>query len=232
MSFRPASTGSLLAFCAILALVLGLFLAGTYLAARRSGVPPARRTLLTAIAVLGYLGLLAVPPLTGVMEARTLPALPLFMAASLLPALAYGLSRRGAELAAGVPLVALVAFQGFRLPLELVLHAWGDQGTIPMTMTWSGQNFDVVSGVLALVCAPLASRWRAAGWIANLVGIALLVNVGRVVVLSSPLPFAWDVEPPLLLGLYLPYAWIASVCVGGALLGHVVLTRALLAPRA
>jgi hypothetical protein len=36
------------------------------------------------------------------------------------------------------------------------------------------------------------------------------------------------VTPPLLLALHLPYAWIGPVCVGGALAGHIVLTRALL----
>jgi hypothetical protein len=34
-----------------------------------------------------------------------------------------------------LPLPALVAFQGFRLPLELVLHSWVAQGVIPSTMT-------------------------------------------------------------------------------------------------
>jgi hypothetical protein len=45
--------------------------------------------------------------------------------------------------------------------------------------------------------------------------------------MSSPLPFAWGVKPPLQLALYLPYAWIVPICVDGALFGHIVLTRAL-----
>ncbi len=76
-------------------------------------------------------------------------------------------------------------------------------------------------------------RWRAAGWLANVVGLALLANVGRVAVRPSALPFAWpDVSPRLQLAMYLPYAWIGPVCVGGALAGHVILTRALLHARA
>lgn len=48
----------------------------------------------------------------------------------------------------------------------------------------------------------------------------------RVAIMSSPLPFAWGPQPPpLLLALHLPYALIGPVCVGGALFGHVVLTR-------
>ena len=54
-----------------------------------------------------------------------------------------------------------------------------------------------------------------------MIGFALLANVARVVVMSSPLPFAWGVEPPLQLGMHLPYALIVPICVGGALAGHV-----------
>ncbi|HLL52759.1 MAG TPA: hypothetical protein VK447_04375, partial [Myxococcaceae bacterium] len=103
------------------------------------------------------------------------------------------------------------------------------QGTIPETMTWSGQNLDIITGAVALLAAPFADKSRAAAWIANVVGAALLLNVARVATLSSPLPFAWDVEPKLRLVEHLPYAWIGSVCVAGALAGHVILTRALLA---
>ena len=102
---------------------------------------------------------------------------------------------------------------------------------IPETMTWSGSNLDIISGIVAIVTAPLASRSRAIAWVANLVGLVLLINVGRVAMMSSPLPFAWPVTPALQLVLYLPYAWIGPVCVAGALAGHVVLTRALLKPQ-
>jgi hypothetical protein len=112
--------------------------------------------------------------------------------------------------------------------LELILHSWANQGTIPTTMTWTGRNWDIVSGVVALLAAPLAGRSPAAAWLANATGLVLLFNVGRVAVLSSPVPFGWQVTPPLLLAFHLPYALILPVCVGGAVLGHVVLTRALL----
>jgi hypothetical protein len=139
----------------------------------------------------------------------------------------FALSPIGKSLSIQLPLAWIIGFQVFRLPLELVLHSWAEQGTIPMTMTWNGQNWDIVSGVVALVCAPLASRVRAAGWLANIVGFVLLLNVARVAILSSPLPFAWGLASPLQLGFHLPYAFIVPVCVGGALAGHIVLTRKL-----
>jgi hypothetical protein len=108
-----------------------------------------------------------------------------------------------------------------------VLHNWAAQGTIPETMTWSGQNWDIVSGVVALAAAPWTGRHRALAWTANLVGAGLLLNVMRVAVMSPPVPFGWGVTPPLLLAWYLPYALIGPVAVGGALAGHIILTRAL-----
>src|SRR5258708_6471905 len=83
----------------------------------------------------------------------------------------------------------------------------------------------LVAGVGVAVFAP---RSRALAWGANAVGFTLLLNVMRVAVLSSPLPFAWPLARPLLLAAHLPYALIVPICVAGALGGHVVLTRALL----
>jgi hypothetical protein len=127
--------------------------------------------------------------------------------------------------------VALVGYHAFRVPLELVLHSWAEQGTIPQTMTWDGQNWDIISGALAIMIAPFAIRSRALAWGVNVIGFVLLMNVIRVAALSSPLPIGWGQDPPLLLALHLPYALIAPVCVAAAIAGHIVLTRALLRPR-
>jgi hypothetical protein len=135
----------------------------------------------------------------------------------------------GHRIAYQTPIAWLVFFQAFRLPLELVLHDWYTSGIIPETMTWTGSNWDIASGVFAcLVCAFVGKRlWLA--WLFNIVGIVLLLNVGRVALLSSPVPFGWDVEPKLELILHLPHAYIVPLCVGGAALGHVLLSRRLLA---
>lgn len=224
MTFNPANPESLAAFLAISFLVIGAILYGIHVASRTSAPK-------VAVGLLVWVSVLSLPAGTGWIRNFPFPGIPIFMFASLLGAFLLGLSKTGKELASGLPLAALVGFQAFRLPLELVLHSWGIQGTIPLTMTWSGENFDIITGIVAILCAPLANRHRLAAWFANLTGIVLLSNVGRVALMSSPVPFAWKVNPPLQLGLYLPYAWIAPVCVGGALLGHVVLTRALLSKR-
>ncbi len=183
------------------------------------------------VGLVVWLGGLMLVVQSGIVAVSPMPRLAVFFVVINLVSIGVGISPVGGWLASGVPVVWLVAFQGFRLPLEVILHAWAGQGTIPTTMTWTGQNWDIVSGMVALVAAPLAGRWRWTAWFANATGALLLINVVRVAILSSPLPFAWPVMPPLLLALHLPYALIVPVGIGGAALGHVVLTRALLRPR-
>jgi len=223
MNFVPASPSSVLAFVAIVVAVILAFL----FAVRRAYAAERGKFFALAFGAGAWIGLVAAVVASGRLFDLPLHGLPFFFGSVLVVSVAAGLSPLGRRLADAVPLTALVAFQAFRLPLELVLHSWAGQGTIPATMTWTGQNWDIVAGTVALLAAPFVARRRGVAWGANLVGLALLLNVGRVAVLSSPLPFGWGQQPALLLAFHLPYALIGPVCVGGALFGHVVLTRAL-----
>ena len=227
MPFTPASTGSVVAFVAIVGFVVAAFVCAVHRAYRGDPLAARRMTLLGAGGFIFYLAVVSALVASGRLAALPLYGLPFFFGSIFVVSIVFGLSRMGGRIAAEVPVPALVGFQAFRLPLELVLHQWALGGTIPETMTWTGQNWDIISGIVALACAPFARR-RAIAWFANLVGSLLLLNVIRVAILSAPLPFAWDVKPPLLVALHLPYAWIGPVCVGGALAGHLILTRALL----
>lgn len=222
MTFHPASSDSVGAFILIVDLVIAALLWAVHHAYRSW-----KTVAVVALILVFWLGGLSLLVAGGRMPVLPLSGLPFFFFPILVVCIGTGLSPFGARLATSVPLAALVGFQAFRLPLELVLHSWAAQGVIPGTMTWTGQNLDIISGIVALVCAPLAVRWRVAARFANIIGLVLLVNVMRVAIMSSPLPFAWGQQPPLLLALHLPYTFIGPVCVGGALFGHVVLTRAL-----
>ena len=191
---------------------------------RAAGVAAAFALVMVATGALASSGVLAAAP-------RWTPAYPIV---TVLVALGLGLTRPGAAMAAAVAPVYWVLFQGFRLPLEIVLHAWGEAGTIPVQMTWSGQNFDVLAGVLALA---LGAGWLArpnATWLgvtAHVVGLGLLANVGRIALLSLPTPLKAFDGPPLLLPFHAPYTWIVPFAVGAALFGHVVGLRAIRRPR-
>jgi hypothetical protein len=225
--FLPASSVSLAAFLLLCALIVTAFFAGLIHSARREALPAGRRVAVFAAVLAIWLGVISLAVASGWIAARPMPRLMFFFAFTVLAALAAGCSRTGTHFV-NLPLPLLVAFQSFRLPLEIILHHWADTGTIPEAMTWTGANFDIITGIVALVLTPLTLRWPAAAWIANVTGIVLLLNVARVAILSSPLPFAWEVTPPLQLAFHLPYALILPVCVGGAAFGHAVLTRALL----
>jgi hypothetical protein len=222
VNFIPASPASLLAFSAILVVVLLALLWAVQRAYQSFKV-----TALAGLLLGLWLGAQSALVVSGRLTSLPLNGLPLFFGPILVIWTTLALSPVGRRLASTIPLAALVGFQAFRLPLELVLHSWAGQGTIPETMTWSGQNWDIVSGIVAVVCAPLASRYRVPARFANIVGFALLLNVMRVAVMSSPVPFGWGTQPPLQLAFRFPYALIGPVCVGGALFGHLVLTRAL-----
>ncbi len=228
MTFVPAETTSLMFFIVILSVVVFMQLGGIYIAQRRLGKDAQKRTLLFGIAYLLVLSAFSVVVLSGILESSPFPWLMITLGLLNLGAIYFALSTAGGTIARGLTMSELVAFQFFRVPLELVLHSWAQQGTIPQTMTWTGQNFDIITGIVVLLAAPFANRSRLIAWGANIVGFALLLNVMRVAVMSSPLPFAWGVEPPLQLGFHLPYAFIIPVCVSGALTWHLLLTRKLL----
>lgn len=220
-----------MAFLAVVAFVAAAIPVAAFFANRAAPDGGRRAAIFTAVGMLAWIGLVCVAVGSGAMERLPLQGLPFFFGAVLIAGVWAGLSPAGGRIAANVPLVALVGFHAFRLPLELVLHSWAGQGTIPQTMTWDGQNWDIVSGAVAILVAPFAIRSRALAWGANIVGAVLLLNVIRVALLSSPIPIGWGQQPPLLLALHLPYALIGPVCVAGAIGGHIVLTRALLQPR-
>jgi hypothetical protein len=100
-------------------------------------------------------------------------------------------------------------------------------------MTYEGHNFDIATGILAIVVgtwAVLGQIPPAAVWLFNVVGTTLLAVVIFIALTSSPFPFRQYLREPLVLLVYhFPFSWIVSIAVAGALLGHLVLFRKLLA---
>jgi hypothetical protein len=231
------SVASTAVFVAIVLTLAVAFVAAVHASGRALDEPPARTRRLVgfaAVAMLAWLALTAALPASGVLARQgPPPPLVLFFVGCNVLAIVLAFSRVGARFAAGLPIAALVGVHGFRLPLELVLHRWYAEGAIPVQMTYEGHNFDIVTGVLAIALWLVARRRalpRSAVVGFEIVGLGLLVTVGTIAVLSAPLPLRRYTDgPPLVLALYFPYAWIVSVCVAGALFGHLVLLRRLLA---
>lgn len=197
-------------------------------------VSGARVAALFGLAALAWLALSAGLGVSGFLadfESRPPHLLALFLPALGLTVL-FGLSRVGTALLR-LPLPLLIGFQAFRLPLELVMHRAANEGTMPVQMTYTGHNFDVVTGGTALVVALLAARGRAPRWLLlawNALGTALLVVILVIAVASLP-TFGLYGRAPHQLNTwvaYFPYVWLPAGLVSAAVLGHVLMWRRLL----
>lgn len=140
----------------------------------------------------------------------------------------------GTRLMKETPIAALVGFHAFRLPLELVMHQAAVEGTMPPQMTYTGWNFDIVTGGTAIVVALLAARDLAPRWLLltwNALGSLLLLVVVSIALASLPMVHAFGTEPAQLNTwvAYFPFVWLPAALVSSALFGHALLWRRLVA---
>src|SRR6185312_3123992 len=151
-----------------------------------AGMRPLLAILFAYIAIPGHL---ARTGALGAWDATPPPALALILGLTALTVLIV-FSAVGARLADGIPLAAIVLLQSFRIAVEWLLHRLYLAGSVPVQMTWSGRNFDIVSGVTGLVLGLVllrgvrVSRAVVLGW--NVLGLALLANIVVIAVLATP----------------------------------------------
>jgi hypothetical protein len=142
-----------------------------------------------------------------------------------------GTSRLGYRLATTVPLAVLVGWQVFRVPLELLMHQAAAEGVMPPQMSYSGLNYDIVTGATAPVVAGLIAAGRAPrllvqAW--NAMGLLLVLTVITIGFLSAPVPFrVFHNEPANVWITQFPFVWLPAVMVATALLGHILVFRRL-----
>ena len=146
-------------------------------------------------------------------------------------AFAIGASRLGLRIATGIPLAALVGVQAFRFPLEMMLHRAFREGLMPVQMSYSGFNFDILTGLSAIgVALYLVKRPHALGVVRvwNVAGIVLLANVLTIAVLSTPTPIrVFHNEPANEWIAHAPWVWLPAVFVVAAIIGHIIVFRRL-----
>jgi hypothetical protein len=128
------------------------------------------------------------------------------------------------------PLALLVGVQAFRFPLELVMHRAYLEGIMPVQMSYSGRNFDILTGVGAAVLGVALARWPVPRWVVlawNVGGLLLLVNVVTVAILSTPLVRAFGDDRLNTFVTYPPFVWLPAVLVLAAWAGHLLIFRKL-----
>lgn len=159
------------------------------------------------------------------------PRIPRLIVLGFMIALVWSSRPVGRRYWSGMSLPGLVAFQGFRLPLELMMHRAYSEGLMPIQMSFSGQNFDIITGALALpLSLALARGWCGVRsiWAWNLLGVTTLLNVIVVAIRSFPGPlFSYPGTTPNLWVTQWPFCWLPLVLVLAALLGHTAITHKL-----
>jgi hypothetical protein len=158
------------------------------------------------------------------------PPFAILIAATFALSVYAGFSHVGATLAR-VPLAWLVGLNAFRLPLELAMHEAARQRVMPEQMSFTGWNFDILTGVSALLLSPLiasgrVSRAMVAVW--NAAGALLLANVVTIALLSTPVIRAFGKGRHMnTFVAFFPYVWLPAVLVAAAIILHIVIWRVL-----
>jgi hypothetical protein len=222
-----ASTFLTASFVAVTLAVAAALVACARLAARRA-------TRSAGIGVALWLGITGAIAATGALrDFSTPPKLLILVAACAALTIGLAVSRHGETLSRHLPLGVLVGINAFRLPLELVMHRAYSEGVMPIQMSFSGSNWDIVTGIAATALGlwsirrPLPVR---AVRIFNIVGFALLANVVVIAMLSMPVPFrVFKNDPPNVWVAELPFVWLPTFLVQTALLSHLLILRRLVA---
>lgn len=123
LAFVDGTPSSLIAFVAICVGIMIAFLSAVGLTAR-SRSESRRLILYWTVGLACYITSIACLVYSGLLERAFIPFGPLFLVIAVALAIAVGFTQIGTQIAHVVPIAWLVLFQGFRLPLELVLHEW------------------------------------------------------------------------------------------------------------
>ena len=226
-------------FIALSALIGAAFVAAVYVSAVRSGVSStgARvQGMRAAAGVTLWMSVTGALAATGALHFSSPPTmLPVFPA---LIALAIGiaLSPLGRRIAIALPVSVLVGFQSFRIVVELLLHRAYTEGLMPVQMSYSGRNMDIVTGITAVIVGLWLTREPASprlmfAW--NTLGVVLLLNILVVALLSAPTPMrVFMNEPSNVWVTRAPWIWLPTVMVLAAIMGHVLVYRRLWLERA
>jgi hypothetical protein len=202
---------------------------------RRAGASPraARRAGLSATFAAGsWMALTWAAAASGILRQwdRNPPPFALLVVGVIGVAVTLSFGTTGRQIATQAPLWLLVAIQSFRLPLELAMHALYERGIMPVQMSYSGRNLDIITGATAVIVALLVMTGRGGrGLVAlwNVLGLGLLVNVVVVAILSTPRFSYFGNDHLNVFVTYPPFVWLPAVMVVAALAGHLVVFRAL-----
>src|SRR5437762_4510717 len=231
----PTSSPVLLnLFMALTVLVAAGFPGAIFWSGVRAGLDRSRVRRETAMATFlaaAWIALTGCAASAGWLRFTRPPTMIVLFVATFVVAITFAVSPLGRRVAMQLPLAALVGFQVFRVAVEVLMHRAYLEGLMPRQMSYSGRNFDIISGLTAAGVA----AWLAAGgrslrvvlaW--NVLGTLLLANIVGVALLSAPTPFRVFMNEPSNVWIsQAPWVWLPAVLVLAATAGHALIYRRL-----
>lgn len=153
------------------------------------------------------------------------PRLALLLGPPLLAVVGLFATARGRRFLASLHPDQLMLLHVARIPVELVLLGLYLHGAVPRLMTFEGCNWDILSGLTALVVYYLVFQKKQMGrvgiYIWNVVGLGLLLNIVANALLSTPGPLQhFAFEQPNVAILHFPFVWLPGCVVPLVLLAH------------
>lgn len=107
------------------------------------------------------------------------------------------------EILAHIPQEKIIWMQSFRFYVEVLLWALYASALLPIQMTFEGRNFDIVTGITAVLLTTRLSNFilldklpKFAIILWNIMGLALLINIVAIALLSMPTPFRYFMNEP------------------------------------
>lgn len=121
-----------------------------------------------------------------------------------------------------LPLKTLTLLSVVRIPVEIVLFWLFQNKLVPQSMTFEGSNFDILSGITALIVYFLAFRGgrvnRPLLIVWNLFALALLFNIVITAILAFNPTLPLDQQNRAVT--YFPYIWLPAVIVPIVFFSH------------
>lgn len=115
----------------------------------------------------------------------------------------FTFSKTVKEILPHIPQENIIKLQVFRFYVEVLLWALYASALLPVQMTFEGRNFDVITGVTAVLLTTRIGGFilldklpRALIILWNIMGLGLLINIVVIAILSMPSPLRYFMNDP------------------------------------
>ena len=128
-----------------------------------------------------------------------------------------------------INLKVLTRLQAFRAFVEIVLWLLFIQNLLPEQMTFEGRNFDIIAGITSLLAARFILNSRRLMIVWNIIGLALLINIVSIAILSMPTSLRiFENEPANIIITQFPFIVLPTFLVPLAYILHFLSLKKLL----